>query len=60
LKEINHLIPPVEPVLKYRDKEPCKHKGCQHHISHPCEECGRTGAEGEVWTEKGLFIDIFV
>lgn len=20
---------------------PCKHKGCQCHVSHPCEGCGR-------------------
>lgn len=21
--------------------KPCKHKGCQCHVSHPCEGCGR-------------------
>src|ERR1019366_5691030 len=25
----------------YRDGEPCKHKGCLSHITHPCEGCGR-------------------
>lgn len=24
-----------------RDGEPCEHKGCLHHITHPCEGCGR-------------------
>ena len=28
-------------VLK--DREPCEHPGCLHHISHPCEGCGRVG-----------------
>lgn len=23
---------------------PCGHKGCINHISHPCENCGRFGA----------------
>ena len=26
-----------------RDGEPCSHKGCLNHISHPCEGCGRVG-----------------
>jgi hypothetical protein len=21
--------------------KPCKHPGCQHHVTHPCEVCGR-------------------
>lgn len=28
-----------EGILK--DGEPCSHKGCLHHITHPCESCGR-------------------
>lgn len=24
-----------------RDGEPCSHRGCLNHISHPCEGCGR-------------------
>ncbi len=27
------------PVIK--DGEPCAHPGCLHHVSHPCEGCGR-------------------
>ena len=23
------------------DGVPCKHPGCLHHVSHPCEGCGR-------------------
>lgn len=26
---------------KYKDGEPCEHKGCLHHITQPCELCGR-------------------
>ena len=31
------------------DGEPCKHIGCQHHYSHPCEVCGRIAAQGQSW-----------
>lgn len=31
-----------------RDGEPCSHRGCLNHISHPCEGCGRIGGKGEV------------
>ncbi|MCK9519296.1 MAG: phage Gp37/Gp68 family protein [Dehalococcoidia bacterium] len=36
----------VEPMLgpvhlKLGPYPPCKHRGCYHHISHPCEGCGR-------------------
>lgn len=23
------------------DGVPCDHRGCLHHVSHPCEGCGR-------------------
>ena len=26
-------------VLK--DGEPCSHRGCLNHVTHPCEVCGR-------------------
>lgn len=26
-----------------KDGEPCSHRGCLNHISHPCEGCGRIG-----------------
>ena len=28
-------------MRELRDGEPCNHKGCLSHISHPCEGCGR-------------------
>ncbi len=27
------------------DGVPCDHPGCLHHISHPCEGCGRIGGK---------------
>jgi len=26
-----------------REGEPCSHRGCLNHITHPCEVCGRIG-----------------
>ena len=26
---------------KLKDGQPCNHPGCLHHVSHPCEGCGR-------------------
>jgi hypothetical protein len=26
---------------KFEDGEPCDHRRCLHHTSHPCESCGR-------------------
>lgn len=34
-------------TFKYKDGEPCPHSGCLHHISHPCEGCGRIGGRNE-------------
>ena len=35
----------LEPLLSQinfkEQKPPCSHKGCYHHVSHPCEGCGR-------------------
>lgn len=33
-------------VVAYPDGVPCDHAGCERHISHPCEVCGRIGAKG--------------
>jgi hypothetical protein len=27
----------------WKDHEPCDHKGCLHHVKHPCEGCSRIG-----------------
>lgn len=35
--------------IKYDDGQPCNHRGCLNHISHPCEGCGRTGGKGIVY-----------
>ena len=29
--------------MKLKTKEPCSHKGCLQHRTHPCEGCGRIG-----------------
>ncbi len=39
----------ADDVILYHDGEPCKHKECLNHISHPCEECGRIGGKGIVY-----------
>jgi hypothetical protein len=28
-------------VFPLKDGEPCGHPGCLHHLTHPCEGCGR-------------------
>lgn len=28
---------------RYKDGEPCGHPGFLHHVTHPCEGCGRKG-----------------
>ena len=42
--------------MKFKDNGPCSHKGCLHHITHPCEGCGRIGGK----MEKDLIIDYMV
>ncbi len=47
-----HVILPEDP----HKGQPCKHPGCLSHVSHPCEECGRTaGMFGTYadWTQVG-------
>ena len=38
--------------VKYEYGQPCEHKGCLNHISHPCEVCGRIGGKGVVYEER--------
>ena len=40
------LLTPPPPKKVLKDGCPCNHPGCQHHVSHPCEGCGRKGG----WT----------
>lgn len=35
--------------IKYDNGQPCKHKGCLSHVSHPCEGCGRISGNGIVY-----------
>ncbi|MFA6063863.1 MAG: hypothetical protein WC736_14850 [Gallionella sp.] len=30
------------------DGVPCSHRGCLHHVTHPCEGCGRIAGVGVV------------
>lgn len=41
--------------IKYLDTQPCEHKGCELHLSHPCEECGRSGARGVIYEQPYQF-----
>lgn len=34
-------------IVKLKSGEPCTHKGCLNHVSHPCEVCGRVAGQGE-------------
>jgi len=36
---------PTDSPVELADGEPCGHPGCLHHISHPCEGCGRIGGK---------------
>jgi hypothetical protein len=38
--------------IKYNDGQPCNHKGCLSHISHPCEGCGRIGGKGIIYYDN--------
>lgn len=33
------------------DGVPCAHRGCLHHVTHPCEGCGRIAGAGVVALE---------
>lgn len=43
----------------YKDSEPCSHRGCLAHISHPCDGCGRIGGRGEAFEGEGQAIKDF-
>lgn len=36
-------------VAVYPNGVECGHVGCRNHITHPCEGCGRVGANWEVY-----------
>ncbi len=31
----------MDRIYGRKDGEPCSHPGCLHHVTHPCEGCGR-------------------
>lgn len=37
--------------------EPCNHRGCLNHVSHPCEGCGRTAGCGDYTPKPPRFIE---
>lgn len=39
--------------IKVKNEEPCPNAGCKHHFTHPCELCGRIGAQGEATVKWG-------
>ena len=43
----------MEKIHLYQDGEPCTHKGCSHHVLHPCEVCGRIMSRGKAWAPIG-------
>ena len=36
--------------------QPCDHKGCLSHTTHPCELCGRIAGEGVIMATKNFLI----
>lgn len=35
----------LEWIASLRPDEPCDHRGCLHHVTHPCEGCGRIAGQ---------------
>jgi len=35
----------LEWIANLRPDEPCDHRGCLHHVTHPCEGCGRIAGQ---------------
>lgn len=41
--------------MKYKDGEPCEHKGCLNHVTHPCEGCGRVAGQDKIeWSDESM------
>jgi hypothetical protein len=45
---IEKVVKEPDEIVLYKDREPCKRKGCLQHVTHPCEWCGRTAGIGTV------------
>lgn len=47
---------PVRPCSRWVNSgEPCDHKGCLSHLSHPCEGCNRIAGRGDYDPEIRTF-----
>jgi hypothetical protein len=56
LIEVKLKIMGVGDILRIRkDGQPCNHKGCQNHLTHSCENCGRIGAKGNFYLTRTEF-----
>jgi hypothetical protein len=51
---IGKVVKEPDEVVLYKDREPCKHKGCLQHVIHPCEWCGRTAGIGVVTLKNAV------
>jgi len=40
-EDLDHYLSRLE------DGEPCYHKGCLNHVTHPCEGCGRIAGRSD-------------
>lgn len=43
--------------IEYRPDEPCGHRGCLSHVTHPCEGCGRIAGQYPSFTIKAEDFD---
>lgn len=41
-------------MTELKDGAPCSHPGCLHHVSHPCEGCGRVAGRRKPKTTREL------
>jgi len=46
--------------IQLESGQPCHHRGCLSHRTHPCEVCGRVGGAGETWVVKEEFKKRFI
>lgn len=49
---------PADTSRLLKDGEPCWHPGCLHHVTHPCEGCGRTAGVGSFQPTAERFADL--
>jgi hypothetical protein len=44
-----------QPKPRLRPDQPCGHRGCLHHRTHPCEGCGRIAGH---YPEESEAVDV--